>query len=517
MNLLLEKREHIIREQNTAQVEFTYLLNKMTPGSVIEISQPLRGNLDLSILKTSGWKNVKKIVFTEGELTNLSNIPDGLETLHCSKQLLIELENLPKSLIELECNLNYLKYISLKHLTHLKKLSITDNQLTELEDLPDELEELYCQNNQIGLLDFIDTKKLRILNVSNNRTIILKNIPPSIVDFQSENNPYIEYNYQEEKKKNKTTEDQVEQKKNYLDALNLYFQMKRNYETKVADGKRNVYLKNKEKLKSNIKINSKKKMTEFIPKCINCKQPGGTIFKTTKNTHYASCGNVKKPCHLKIEIYNGSYLNIYDTLKIEEEQMDKNKMNIICEKMNTLFQYTSTEESIKHFKKALEEYTFDSKEYEELLEKYRLIYHDKVREEKIVKKNIEIYDLIRAIRELINEYKKNPNNELLKNAVKIQIEELNPEIHNLRMLKYEIMEMMMEDNQSKSNIGLPNMNQTARGEPDNLGTGKAGKKGTTMEEERDYHQLYVLTQKYSGLNKIEYLLGQEPYVKHFVK
>jgi hypothetical protein len=512
MNLLLEKREHIIREQNTAQVEFMYLLDKMHPSSTIEINQPLRGNLDLSILKTKGWTRVKHISFTEGEITNLSNLPDTLEVLHCNKQLLIELENIPKSIIELECNFNYLKSISIRHLPHLKKLSITDNRLTELEHIPENVEELFCQNNEIGMLDLINVQKLRILNVSNNKTIIIKNIPSSIVDFKSENNPYIEYSYQGEKKEGgrpnaNANTDHAEQKKNYLESLEAYFQLKNRYETKLMNAKRDAYKKNQT---SNVRGKTKNKPKKVIPKCINCNQPGGTVFETHKNTYHAFCGNIKSPCNLKIEIYNGSYLNVYDTLKIEEEQLDKNKMNIICEKMNTLFHYTSTEESIKKFKKALEEYTFDSKEYDELVEKHRHIYNDSVREEKIIKKNIQIYDLIRAIRELMTEYKRTSNSELLQNAIKIQVEELNPEIHNLRMLKYEIMEMMLDSNQSVTSIdGIqkPEMNKTNRPNME-----KANEKN-----EKSVSDMYVLIQRYSGLNKLEYLLGQEPYVKRYVK
>jgi len=509
MNLLLEKREHIIREQNTAQVEFMYLLDKMRPGPTIEITQPLRGNLDLSILKTKGWTRVKHISFTEGEITNLSNLPDTLEVLQCSRQLLIELENIPKSIIELECNTNYLKYIDIRHLPHLKKLSITDNRLTELEHIPENLEELFCQNNEIGLLDLIDVHKLRVLNVSNNKTIIIKNIPPSIVDFKSENNPYIEYSYQEEKKNGGQSSvnlnaNQVEQKKNYLESLDAYFQLKTRYETNLLNAKRYAYMKNK---MNKLTGKGKGKLKKVVPKCINCNQLGGTAFEIHKNTYHAFCGNIKSPCNLKIEIYNGSYLNIYDTLKIEEEQLDKNKMNIICEKMNTLFKYTSTEESIKNFKKALEEYTFDSKEYDELVGKHRLIYSDSVRDEKIIKKNIQIYDLIRAIRELIHEYKKTGNSELLQNAIKIQVEELNPEIHNLRMLKYEIMEMILDTTQTMVNVQNPEMNKTTRN-PLNEGPEK---------EKPGNEDMYVLVQKYSGLYKSEYLLGQEPYVKRYMR
>jgi ribosomal protein S14 len=60
------------------------------------------------------------------------------------------------------------------------------------------------------------------------------------------------------------------------EALNEYFKLKLKYETQIKE--------NKKKIINNQALSNREKRSEYLklkPKCINCKRPSGTIFKTT--------------------------------------------------------------------------------------------------------------------------------------------------------------------------------------------------------------------------------------------
>ena len=89
----------------------------------------------------------------------------------------------------------------------------------------------------------------------------------------------------------------------------------------------------------------------------------------------------------------------------------------------------------------LEEYNFDSSMFKELLDRHNENYNNPHKKELIQKKSDAIYKYIENIRELLKEYEKTENKEILKSAVYIQTKDLLPEINNLRLLSNEVMEM----------------------------------------------------------------------------
>ena len=58
------------------------------------------------------------------------------------------------------------------------------------------------------------------------------------------------------------------------ESLNEYFKLKQKYEAEIAA--------NKKRIINNSTLSNREKRSEFMklkPKCINCKRPGGSIFK----------------------------------------------------------------------------------------------------------------------------------------------------------------------------------------------------------------------------------------------
>ena len=145
---------------------------------------------------------------------------------------------------------------------------------------------------------------------------------------------------------------------------------------------------------------------------------------------------------MDIQIYVGdSNMQLNYMLEIFREDSEELKDNIIRQKLDTLFNYTTEQESIKLFKEELEKYNSDSSIYKKLLDKKNDLYHSIDKKHLIEKKNDEIFHLNERVNALLKEYENTQNKELLKEAVHIQIKEIQPEIRNLRNLKYEIMEL----------------------------------------------------------------------------
>jgi hypothetical protein len=495
MNIIREQRENIIKTNNTAQSNLIGILEKLDNRTrEISINDSLHGNLDFYVLEREGFNNVKTIILTkEGEVTSITNLPTGLEKLHCGHQFITELTNLPSSLVDLNCESNYVENLDFSKVDKLKFLKVTSNHLTQLENLPDTLEELYCNNNRIKILHLNELLMLRVLHTSNNKAIIIEGLPPSVVDFQSENNPYIEIEYANMHRSGEKTSENSERRLDYIESLHDYFKLKSKYEEQNFKLKKKAFEKGKSK-KSKLRM-----VSSVVLKCINCKQPGGTLFSNKDNNYYAICGNKSSPCNLKIEIYNGRHHNCDGLLMIEHGELNDIKTNIIREKLNTIFSYVDNSSAAKKFKEQIEQFTFFNADYTGLLEKNNNLYKNEIREELIRKKSKQIYELTAAIRELINQYEKDNNHELLKTAIQIQIKELNPEIHNLRLLRNEINEMDLISGKKSTNF---NKESTETNEGD--------------ENELEYAESYLI-QKYAKLSLLEENLGRQPAVVKYSK
>ena len=99
MNIILEQREDILNNNNTAQGQFSIFLKKTHKSSnIINVDQELNGDLDLSELLNNGFNKIEIIKFNKGKITSLTNIPKNIKELHIKDNILIELNDLPNSL-----------------------------------------------------------------------------------------------------------------------------------------------------------------------------------------------------------------------------------------------------------------------------------------------------------------------------------------------------------------------------------------------------------------------------------
>jgi len=230
--------------------------------------------------------------------------------------------------------------------------------------------------------------------------------------------------------------------KNYEEAINHYFKIKNEYETKVKHAKHQIYEKEENK-----QIAKKKCLAMKPIPCIHCKRPVGTIFSVTKQKLAAICGDKIKPCILNIDIYKGFITNIKETLDLYKEDIEYLKENIIQQKLDTLFSYINETQTVELFKKGLNAYNGDNVVYKEVLDEYNSLYKNQEKMDLITEKNAEIFRLIEKSRGFLQEYRKTQNTDFLKLAVETNVKEITPIVDAIRSLKYEVMEMNIDEEQ----------------------------------------------------------------------
>ena len=440
MSLIYEERESIIRDSNTAQTVFLDIIKDLKPDLVeLNIKTPLEGDLDLSVCK---FPRLRSIIFGEGKITNIRNISQHITKLVCAGNLLVELNDLPNSILQLDCARNYLTTIDFKHIPNIQELHCEENKITEMIAIPKSLIALYCDQNKLRHIDLKNMPNLRTLHVSNNPLIIVENLPETIHEFVSDNNPIP----LAESTQDDAPKDRIEKKLNYDEALGKYFKLKSKYEADVKEKRRAAYRRG---------VNRKDKIARAAavrPKCVNCRRPVGSIFSTDINGYRAICGDKENPCKLDIKLNRGNFELSEAIIGTFKDAMDDTKDRIIKLKMDTLFNYVSESTSSKLFKKKMEDFNKDSKIYKDELDRYNDLYNNAHNQELYKSKMETIYELQKNIRTLLAEYANTGDNNVLAIAVVTQKDDLIPEIENLRRLKYDIMEVNIEPNANSPDV-----------------------------------------------------------------
>ena len=87
------KKQNFLLEKDTANTEFSQFLKKKKK-SIIEltIDIPLYGNLNLSLLSDNGFTKIEILIFSEGSLTTITNIPSSIRVLIASNQTYLRIK-----------------------------------------------------------------------------------------------------------------------------------------------------------------------------------------------------------------------------------------------------------------------------------------------------------------------------------------------------------------------------------------------------------------------------------------
>lgn len=225
------------------------------------------------------------------------------------------------------------------------------------------------------------------------------------------------------------------------ESLNEYFKLKQKYESEIAA--------NKKKIINNPTLSNREKRSEFMklkPKCINCKRPGGSIFKILFNPedanfesyreYNATCGIISNPCNFKIKIRCGKTESITDILKNMEDEIKETKNVIIDDKNKLLFGYLTTDEALEKFDMSKDWVSLYTSLYEDYLIKYNSIVDNEDKKRELEEAITNSYILINQIKECIKKSNETGNKSFISDAVQIYDTTLVPTLSTIRNLKY---------------------------------------------------------------------------------
>jgi len=239
------------------------------------------------------------------------------------------------------------------------------------------------------------------------------------------------------------TDDDVK-KQEYIQSLDTYYRLKNEYDTNVSQ------LKNR--IAKNKSLSVKEKQEAFrdmssAVRCINCNSIGGSVFQEFYDKEKdgrvvtAKCGAKVSPCILDIEINMGAMENISEGLTNTQTELHEKKHQIMKIKNDVLFGY---KEMGAELAKEVTELQDDLKrlleEYESRLDLYVTVYDRPQDEEPMRALELDIYNSIQHIRGLMNDYGREKNTQLVRDAVSVMISEVVPKATVLRNMKYGVVE-----------------------------------------------------------------------------
>jgi hypothetical protein len=433
-----EQRMRVLEddESNSAQNDFLYVLEHLDPTStIIDENRGLEGDVDCDILQKCNFKAITTLLFSPSKITSIKNIPAGIKKFGCADNYLIDMPELPDSILEVDVQKNAIKNCG-KLPAGLKELNISKNQIDTLENLPASLEVLICDYNKLHVLNLSGIENLRVLHCSGNPRLVIENLPDTLVDFQMDNDVATQIKHVQREESAESLD--PESKANYSECLYTYFELKKGYEEQVIRLKREVFRG------ASSKKAAKMKIKDLKPKCIECARPVGTVFKNEGRTYIAKCGDHSKPCSLDIRIFAGEYGKITDMLEYYQRLIELIKQDIMVDKLNVLFHYISEKEGVRVFKDNLDFYTKENMHLSTLKKEYDNLYFSEERQDKINAKLKKIQDIQERVTELFSK-----GEDATVDAMTIYIQELIPEIENLQLIKYDTRELIAVDPLSK--------------------------------------------------------------------
>lgn len=215
-----------------------------------------------------------------------------------------------------------------------------------------------------------------------------------------------------------------------LDAIGIFFKLKGKYE------KEQKKIKNKILARDDLTLEEKRNLFQTLkPKCVNCKKEGGTLFQVEPDRYVALC-NAEPKCKLHIEIHKGNVLQLSDYVKELREKHEEFIASIMKIKYNLLFKYANETETVDLFEKNKSEFDKSASLYDMYKTKLITITNLLARKETINITNLQIFDFINEIKEMVADAKSESNSQLLKDAVELYINKLIEVLKINRMSKY---------------------------------------------------------------------------------
>lgn len=218
---------------------------------------------------------------------------------------------------------------------------------------------------------------------------------------------------------------------NYYEELEEYYKLKTKYgltKQKKLSELKGDYGKDYDQ--------KKQILAKYKPKCVNCKQDGGTIFTETPELLRATCGNTYSPCKLDLAIERKKFTQISEKLLTTREDLEECKKSIITTKLDFLFNYVEEEKAVELFETLKQKLNNSQESYNNLVNLYnsitnneelKLLIQEKIQDFEINKKHYS---------DALELFKSSGETSYLKSAVEIHNSKLSPMGNELMKLIY---------------------------------------------------------------------------------
>lgn len=177
-------------------------------------------------------------------------------------------------------------------------------------------------------------------------------------------------------------------------------------------------------------------LAKYKPKCINCKQDGGTIFTETPELLRATCGNTFSPCKLDLSIERKKFAQISEKLLTTHKNLEKYKKNIITTKLDFLFNYIEEEKAVELFETLKQQLNNSQESYNNLVNLFNSITNNEELKLLIQEKIIDFEINKKQYSDALELFKSSGEITYLKSAVEIHNSKLSPIGDELMKLKY---------------------------------------------------------------------------------
>lgn len=409
------------------------------------VNSPLAGDIDLSQLRGKG---VSELWFQKGDINQLYNFPDSLKRLVIRENKLASIPvNELTNLAILDAESNQISHIDLSMMPNLTFANLSKNNLRRVDNLPPKMAEIVVDYNPN--LNTIDLEGADSCNKVSCRgkpqiTIIGAN---KRCNIRTDDGAHIRRGGA--KKRNQTNQSDDVLYPDPIEAFDKYYKLKSDYEASRKQGISKIMLMRKP-IKERLKL-----ARQHVPKCINCKRKGGTIFQRRRDAVLiALCGVSTIPCDLNIEIRLGDNADQADTIRYFEENAQKIKDDIIKLKLDTLFNYVNVEASVEMFTNLSN--SLNDPSITKHLSEYKQFYESQYynpETNKIIKDTMTgVYAKLADIRRILDEYRKNgANPSMMSDIGQLQLE-IDTDIKMIRRLKYPVIEMVQDPNSNEQKL-----------------------------------------------------------------
>ena len=234
-----------------------------------------------------------------------------------------------------------------------------------------------------------------------------------------------------------------------IDEIHNYYKLKNDYTQQVNKLKKSI-LNNDELSRSD----KQKRFRILRPKCVNCKNPVGSIFTLKDRTLVALCGATQnthggkfEPCSLNIQIKRPHIMSIDNMIEVLTENSETVKEDIISTKVKSIFGLIPQENAISEFEEFKNNYAEINKLYLQAKSKYDDLVNNNEKKDNIKSIQKNIHNKITEIKTLLNN--DSLNEQLSRDAVEIYINTLIPMLDNLNSEKFTHMDVEYNEDEDK--------------------------------------------------------------------